>query len=80
MFLAGRVRTLTTLGLSEEIEDGRWQIDPTFLANLKAMQISHDRQKLIALGHSTNLDKSRSSNVQHPPNEIARYPNEERDR
>jgi hypothetical protein len=80
LFLAARVRTLATMGLSEEIEHGRWQIDAAFLTKLKAMQISHDRQKLIALGHSANFDKSRSSNVQHPPNRFARYSNEERDR
>jgi type IV secretory pathway VirD2 relaxase len=80
LFLAARVRMLATMGLSEEIKHGRWQIDAAFLAKLKAMQISHDRQKLIALGHSADFDKSRSSNVQHPPNRNARYPNEERDR
>jgi type IV secretory pathway VirD2 relaxase len=42
LFLAARVRTLATLGLSGENEHGRWQIDPAFLAKLKAMQISHD--------------------------------------
>jgi hypothetical protein len=56
LFLAARVRTLATAGLSEEIESGRWQIDPAFLAKLKAMQIGRDRQKLIALGERTNLD------------------------
>ena len=76
LYLAARVRTLRTLGLSEETESGRWQIDAAFLSKLKAMQISHDRQKLIALGHSANFEKSRSSNVQHPPNRTARYPNE----
>jgi hypothetical protein len=80
LFLAARVRTLATMGLSEEIEHGRWQIDPAFLAKLKAMQISHDRQKLIALGHSANLDASKSARVQYPPTRIASHPNEERDR
>lgn len=61
LFLAARVRTLTTLGLSEEVEPGRWHIDATFLSKLKAMQISHDRQKLIALGERTNLYKKASS-------------------
>jgi len=58
LFLAARVRTLGTLGLSKEIENGRWQIDPAFLAKLKAVQISHDRQKLIALGGRDDLDKN----------------------
>ncbi len=66
LFLAARVRTLGTLGLSEEIENGRWQIDPAFLAKLKAMHISRDRQKLIALGERANLDGSKLS-VGMPP-------------
>jgi hypothetical protein len=68
LFLAARVRTLGTLGLSEEIEPGRWQIDAAFLSKLKAMQISHDRQKLIALGGRASLDRNNSSRVQHSHN------------
>src|SRR5215475_2613928 len=56
LFLAARIRTLATAGLCQEIELGRWQMDPAFLAKLKAMQIGRDRQKLIALGERTNLD------------------------
>jgi len=51
LFLAARIRTLATAGLCQEIELGRWQMDPEFLTKLKAMQIGRDRQKLIALRH-----------------------------
>lgn len=80
LFLAARLRTLETVGLSQEIESGRWQIDPAFLAKLKAMQIGRDRQKLIALGERAHLDTPRSARVQYPTSRIARHPNEERDR
>jgi hypothetical protein len=80
LFLAARIRTLAAAGLSQEIEPGRWQIDPAFLAKLKAMQIGNDRQKLIAIGHRASLDKSRSSTVEHRPNRIAGDQNEGRDR
>jgi hypothetical protein len=78
LFLAARVRTLATLGLSEEVENGRWQIDPGFLAKLKVMQISHDRQKLIALGERANLDGSTSAVGLHPRNGAARNPEQKR--
>jgi hypothetical protein len=78
LFLAARVRTLGTLGLSEEIEHGRWQIDPAFLTKLKGKQISHDRQKLAVLGQRTDLDNSNSSAGQHPRNLISRDPAQQR--
>jgi MobA/VirD2-like, nuclease domain len=68
LFLAARLRTLATMGLSEEIEHGRWQIDPVFLAKLKAMQISHDRQKLLTLGKQVDLVKSNPARAKHPRN------------
>jgi hypothetical protein len=71
LFLAARVRTLATMGLSEEIEHGRWQIDAAFLTKLKAMQIGRDRQKLIARGESANLDGSRLSLGLHLPGGVA---------
>ena len=49
LFLATRLRTLATLQLAAEIERDRWQINPAFLSKLRAMQISHDRQKMLAL-------------------------------
>jgi len=49
IFLAARLRTLATLRLSEGIEPNRWRLDPEFLSKLRAMQISRDRQKTLAL-------------------------------
>ena len=74
LFLAARVRTLATAGLSEEIEPGRWQIDPAFLAKLKAMQIGRDRQKLMALQHGGDLCKSNSPVTQRTHVRTARDP------
>ena len=72
LFLSARVRTLGTLGLSEEIEHGRWQIDAAFLTKLKAKQIGRDRQKLIALGERANLDGSKLPLGLHPPGGVTR--------
>jgi len=72
LFLAARVRTLATAGLSQEIDSGRWQIDPAFLAKLKAMQIGRDRQKLIAIGERANLDGSKLSVGSHPHTGVTR--------
>ena len=48
LFLTARVRTLGTLGLSEEIENGRWQIDPTFLPKLRLCRPAEiDRSRLL---------------------------------
>jgi type IV secretory pathway VirD2 relaxase len=49
-FLASRLRTLATVGLATPVGAGRFQIDPTFLSKLRAMQIGADRQKQKALG------------------------------
>ena len=65
LFLAARLRTLATAGLSDEIAPGSWQIDPAFLTKLRAMQIGRDRQKLIALGHHA-VNKANKSDVQPP--------------
>jgi hypothetical protein len=72
LFLTARVRTLGALGLSEEIEHGRWQIDAAFLTKLQAMQIGRDRQKQKALGERSNLDGSKLSFGLHPPGGITR--------
>jgi type IV secretory pathway VirD2 relaxase len=74
LFIAARIRTLETAGLSEEIEPGRWQMDPAFLEKLKAMQIGRDRQKLIALGERANLDKTDLSRLKRPHNRTNRDP------
>jgi hypothetical protein len=50
LFLAGRLRNLVVLDLATAVEAHRWQIDPTFLSRLRSMQISQDRQKMLALG------------------------------
>jgi hypothetical protein len=78
LFVAARIRTLASAGLSEEIEPGRWQIDPAFLAKLKAMQIGRDRQKLIAFGERANLDGSELSIGLHPPSGVTRKPEQKR--
>jgi relaxase-like protein len=78
LFIAARVRTLAILGLSEEVEHGRWQINAAFLSKLKAMQISHDRQRQIALGGRAGLDKTTLSRVQHSRNRTPRNPGQTR--
>ena len=60
-FLAARLRTLANLGLSTEIEQNRWQIDPAFLSKLRKMQVSQGRQKTLArTGHA---DASRQASL-----------------
>jgi hypothetical protein len=68
LFIAARVRTLATLGLSDEIENGRWQIDAAFLSRLKALQISRDRQKTITLAHRADFDKPKPLGALQPSN------------
>ncbi len=60
LFLAARLRTLANMELSVEIEQNRWRIDPAFLSKLRAMQISHDRQKTRALGARAPLGQTDS--------------------
>jgi hypothetical protein len=50
LLLIARLRTLTVLDLSSQVTPNRWQIDPAFLSKLRALQISQDRQKMLALG------------------------------
>ena len=47
-FLIGRLRTLTVMGLVEEVESGMWRVDPAFLSTLRKLQISQDRLKTMA--------------------------------
>ena len=49
LFLAARLRTLTSLELAAEVEPNRWQVNATFLSKLRAFQISQDRQKMLVL-------------------------------
>jgi len=65
LFLAARVRTLATAGLCEEIEPGRWQIDPAFLS------------RLIALGAKITPDKPNWFS-EPPRNRMARDSDETR--
>jgi hypothetical protein len=47
-FLTARMRTLSVMGLSEELKPDHWRINPAFLAILRTMQISQDRLKTLA--------------------------------
>ena len=51
--LTGRLRTLRTMDLAEEVNRGCWRVDPAFLSLLQAMQMSQDRQKVLALTRTT---------------------------
>jgi type IV secretory pathway VirD2 relaxase len=72
IFLAGRLRTLSVLGLAWEAEPHRWQINPAFLSEVRAMQIGQDRQKMMALGGSI-LGRAQRSPVRtgHPKSAAA---------
>lgn len=54
-FLAARLRTLATMDLAEELDQGRWQIDPSFLSTLRAMQTAQDRQRMLTLTGRASL-------------------------
>ena len=47
--LAGRLRALRTMELAEEVDRGCWRVAPSFLTVLRAMQMSQDRQRMLAL-------------------------------
>lgn len=49
-FLVARLRTLTVMGLADEVENGKWRVDPAFLSVLRELQISQDRLKTMATG------------------------------
>lgn len=57
--LAGRMRTLRTMGLAEEVDRGYWRVDPSFLAVLQAMQTSQDRQRMLAITQTTAWHNAR---------------------
>jgi type IV secretory pathway VirD2 relaxase len=54
-YLNSRLRTLETMGLAQPTDAGAFQIDPTFLSKLRAMQFSSDRLKMRAAGRSPAL-------------------------
>lgn len=47
-FLVARLRTLTVMGLADEVDNGKWRIDPAFLSTLRKLQVSQDRLKTMA--------------------------------
>ena len=51
-FLVARLRTLTVMGLADEVENGKWRVDPAFLSVLRTLQISQDRLKTMASGRN----------------------------
>ena len=51
-FLVARLRTLTVMGLADEVENGKWRVDPAFLSTLRKLQISQDRLKTMATGRN----------------------------
>ena len=54
LHVAARLRTLATLGLARETQPGAWQIRLDSPYILRALQVGRDRQKLLALGLSTD--------------------------
>jgi hypothetical protein len=48
-FLAARVRRLVVMDLAEELRPGQWRMSPDFLHHLRLLQVSRDRQKMLAL-------------------------------
>jgi type IV secretory pathway VirD2 relaxase len=52
-FLVARLRTLTVMGLADEVDNGKkWRIDPAFLSTLRKLQVSQDRLKTMASGRN----------------------------
>jgi hypothetical protein len=66
LFLIARLRTLTVLDLSSQVGLNRWQIDPAFLSKLRALQVSQDRQKMLALGTGSGLGQG-AATLRTPP-------------
>jgi hypothetical protein len=65
--LTGRLRTLRTMDLAEEVDRGWWRVHPSFLSVLHAMQTSQDRQRMLAL---TRTAETRTQKVPaHPQGE-----------
>jgi type IV secretory pathway VirD2 relaxase len=68
--LAGRLRTLQTLDLAEEVDRGCWRVDPSLLSVLKAMQMSKDRQRMLAITRTTpwhNAEpRTQNASPRHP--------------
>jgi type IV secretory pathway VirD2 relaxase len=52
--LGGRLRTLRTMDLAEEVDRGCWRVHPSFLSVLQAMQMSQDRQRMLAFTRTTS--------------------------
>ena len=65
-FLVARLRTLTVMGLANEVENRKWRVDPAFLSALRKLQISQDRLKTMATARDEkgqHSEKRRRDNV-----------------
>jgi hypothetical protein len=70
--LVARLRTLTVMGLADEVEHGKWRVDPAFLSALRKLQISQDRLKTMATGtnqksHHSERRRSDNAQIDDPP-------------
>lgn len=59
--LVARLRTLTVMGLAEEVENGKWRVDPAFLSTLRKLQVSQDRLKTMATGQTEESQHPQTS-------------------
>jgi type IV secretory pathway VirD2 relaxase len=57
VFLAARSRKLVVMDLAEELRAGQWRIKSDFLQHLRLMQVSQDRQKMLALRAPSELSR-----------------------
>ena len=71
-FLVARLRTLTVMGLADEVENGKWRVDPAFLSTLRKLQVSQDRLKTMASarnekGHQSERRRSENAPIADRP-------------
>jgi hypothetical protein len=71
-FLVARLRTLTVMGLADEVENGKWRVDPAFLSTLRKLQVSQDRLKTMATarnekGHQSERRRSENAPIADRP-------------
>jgi type IV secretory pathway VirD2 relaxase len=64
-FLVARLRTLTVMDLADEVENGKWRVDPAFLSMLRKLQISQDRLKTMATARN---ERGQHSEKRRPDN------------
>ncbi|HZT69301.1 MAG TPA: hypothetical protein VFC10_06095 [Terriglobia bacterium] len=66
-FLVARLRTLNIMGLADEVENGKWRVDPAFLSALRKLQVSQDRLKTMATGRNEKGHQSERLRSDHAP-------------